>query len=217
MKIKANTTKCKCTDCGAKSGSKHKTDCSETFRLNRVKHCCDECYSTYTDDDYPAHTTYDACIRQTCKCHQVDNQATNPAGGAGYDGDGCVNLEVEPSSGTTKDNQATSEEVLKGYDKDLYQSRFGEGDCTKCGAPVDVLWGHDCPKDTQGDWEAMSLEQMIEQLVLDMTGHELSENDVRSYLRELLKKQKSEIIVKAEGYRNSYDALGKFIEDLSNS
>lgn len=72
-------------------------------------------------------------------------------------------------------------------------------------------------KDNQGDWEEMSLEQTIEQLVLDMTGAELGENHVRDYLRELLKKQKSEIIVKAEGYRNSYDALGKFIEDLSNS
>ncbi len=41
--------------------------------------------------------------------------------------------------------------------------------------------------------------------------------EVKDFIRELLKKQKEEIIVKAEGYRNTYDALGKFIEDLSNS
>jgi len=168
MKIKANTTKCKCTDCGAKSGSKHKTDCSETFRLNRVKHCCDECYSTYTDDDYPAHTTYDACIRQTCKCHQVDNQAT-----------------------------------INKYDAlDKYVAKRAK---SFLDPKEPESWEEIKDKYSQSGWFDSIRE--IEEL----------DEDVKRMVRELLKKQKEEIIIKAKGYENTYDALGKFIEDLSNS
>ena len=31
--------------------------------------CCEKCFSTYTEHDYPAHTVYDACIDALCECH----------------------------------------------------------------------------------------------------------------------------------------------------
>lgn len=37
--------------------------------------CCDKCYTTYTEKDYPAHITYDACLNPSCICHQkCDNE-----------------------------------------------------------------------------------------------------------------------------------------------
>ena len=32
--------------------------------------CCDKCYTTYTEKDYPEHTTYDACLNLKCDCHK---------------------------------------------------------------------------------------------------------------------------------------------------
>lgn len=34
--------------------------------------CCEKCFTTYTEHDYPAHTTYDACINLSCPCHSKD-------------------------------------------------------------------------------------------------------------------------------------------------
>lgn len=36
-----------------------------------IKTCCEKCYSTYTEHDWPAHTVYDACINPDCPCHQT--------------------------------------------------------------------------------------------------------------------------------------------------
>lgn len=38
--------------------------------MKDTQSCCEKCYSTYTEHDYPAHTTHDACINQTCECHK---------------------------------------------------------------------------------------------------------------------------------------------------
>ena len=40
---------------------------------NARNECCDKCYSNYTEHDWPAHTVYDACINQSCICHQPCN------------------------------------------------------------------------------------------------------------------------------------------------
>ena len=42
--------------------------------MSKQSKCCDKCYSTYTEKDWPAHTTYDACINQGCECHQPKQQ-----------------------------------------------------------------------------------------------------------------------------------------------
>lgn len=34
--------------------------------------CCEKCFTTHTEHDYPAHTTYDACINLSCPCHSKD-------------------------------------------------------------------------------------------------------------------------------------------------
>ncbi len=38
--------------------------------MNKDQKCCNKCYSTYTEHDYPAHTVHDACINRACECHQ---------------------------------------------------------------------------------------------------------------------------------------------------
>lgn len=38
------------------------------------KTCCEKCYSTYTEHDYPFHTVYDACINQNCDCHLQESK-----------------------------------------------------------------------------------------------------------------------------------------------
>lgn len=39
--------------------------------------CCEKCFTTHTEHDYPAHTTYDACINLSCPCHfQEKEEAT---------------------------------------------------------------------------------------------------------------------------------------------
>lgn len=97
------------------------------------------------------------------------------------------------------------------------------------------------PKDNQGDWEGFEavVEECLSESLFDGHNqiHDLYQKKaddlevqkrasasfrfhfkkIKNAYRELLKRQKEEIVVKAEGYRNSYDALGKFIEDLSNS
>ncbi len=32
--------------------------------------CCDKCFTTHTEHDYPAHLTREACINLKCDCHQ---------------------------------------------------------------------------------------------------------------------------------------------------
>jgi len=81
------------------------------------------------------------------------------------------------------------------------------------------------PKDNQGDWEERwhklwrEDESANSPMGVDSANKAMMFNRFKAvdFIRELLKKQREEIIVKAEGYRNTYDALGKFIEDLSNS
>ncbi len=31
--------------------------------------CCEKCFSTYTEKDYPSHTIHEACINPICNCH----------------------------------------------------------------------------------------------------------------------------------------------------
>ena len=40
-----------------------------TMKNEKQGKCCKKCYSIWTEKDWPAHTTYDACIDPTCKCH----------------------------------------------------------------------------------------------------------------------------------------------------
>lgn len=37
--------------------------------MNNSTKCCEKCYSTWTEKDWPAHTVHDACINQNCPCH----------------------------------------------------------------------------------------------------------------------------------------------------
>lgn len=32
--------------------------------------CCDDCYTNYTTDDYPAQQCFDACLNLSCVCHK---------------------------------------------------------------------------------------------------------------------------------------------------
>jgi hypothetical protein len=51
-----------CIDyCGCPSGPRH---------APKSEGCCEKCYSTYTEKDWPSHTVHDACINRVCPCHQ---------------------------------------------------------------------------------------------------------------------------------------------------
>jgi len=38
-------------------------------KKDKRKECCDKCFTTYTEHDYPAHKTYEACLNPSCECH----------------------------------------------------------------------------------------------------------------------------------------------------
>lgn len=36
----------------------------------KIDKCCEKCYTTYTNDDYPIRKTTDACLNPNCECHK---------------------------------------------------------------------------------------------------------------------------------------------------
>lgn len=78
--------------------------------MNQEK-CCEKCYSTYTEHDYPAHTTYDACINQKCECH------TSPKEEVKY-----INIDKKDFEGLelTVNVEPTKEEIVNDWESGNY-------------------------------------------------------------------------------------------------